>query len=215
MTTNHTVADRDRGGIDKGEEKRYFEVAEDVRDKASTIIRENIIIRKEFDEIRASLEGEIVRLRSENELIMKEYERMYEQNRETEARIARLQEDYKQFVMEGSTQKRKQLFQESNVTFCYSGKPRKPMMEKQVSLLNTSELPHQPEEQTKRIASTRVNIRTRKLREGSLNRSGAERTPAEISLGEIPRTATGKRSKTTYGGGGEKVALNRFRVWME
>lgn len=74
-------------------------IMEEARDHVNKLAKEKDIIRKEFNSLKEAFEMEFNILQNENGMILKEYERIYMNNRDLETSSIRLQDGYKRILM--------------------------------------------------------------------------------------------------------------------
>lgn len=81
--------------VKESEMRRIVETSESVKLTADLIFKENAIIKKDINSIKSSLEGELQLLRSENESLLREHDRIYGKNRDVEGAFMHLIDEYK------------------------------------------------------------------------------------------------------------------------
>jgi len=229
LATEFTEKNSVGAGIEQGNNKKLLEMAESVKNASSIIYKENAVLKKYFDETKNSLENELQKLRSENELVIKEFERMYGKNREMEVAYNGIKEEFKgiiEYEQKNKFNKTKEPF--ANISFTsnlnstninnlsinsgngtFIGSCRR-QPSKDFAIIT----PKQPLLDLTRTAP-KVSVRARRFKESSnisdyVNLSTTERDN-KIEIRD-------KRSGTAYGKMGitnEKPSLNRFKMLME
>eukprot|EP00826_Nyctotherus_ovalis_P047740 TRINITY_DN5534_c0_g1_i8.p1 TRINITY_DN5534_c0_g1~~TRINITY_DN5534_c0_g1_i8.p1 ORF type:complete len:259 (+),score=74.67 TRINITY_DN5534_c0_g1_i8:144-920(+) len=74
--------------------KELFELSEAIKGTSKVILRENEVVRKDFECTKNVLSSELQRLRTENELLLRENERIYERARDIESLFNKVNVEY-------------------------------------------------------------------------------------------------------------------------
>ena len=89
---------KDENKITKDDVKKLYELGEAIKGTAKIIFSESSSMRRDFEATKGILDSEINRLRSENEMLLREYERLYENNRNTESTFKQFKEECKYLI---------------------------------------------------------------------------------------------------------------------
>lgn len=182
---------------------------QDSKTQLESIKRENIMLRNEFEELRTAIEIDFNRLRTENELLSKEYDRTYQHSRQAETSISKLQNDYKSLF---ETAQKKEAFYKSHISV-------EDIHSQNVKKGHKSVIPIPPPDASKKKTTRGRNYKTASFfsvtpeSRTSMNKTFADKQMNQSVISQT--TNTGRCTRTGYCKKRENMALNRFKLWME
>ncbi len=98
LAASQNAADTKETNIESSQQRTAAVLLSEAKETMTAISRERTMMRKDFGELSNALNTEFCQLRTENELLMAECQKMYSANRQLESGMGRLKEGYKSIL---------------------------------------------------------------------------------------------------------------------